>query len=240
MRVRLFGHHIPLSIAMLATLEAATVFCALIASRFLRIHFIPHAIDEDEGSVWARSLLFTGATFACTMAFGLYSARQRARTVGILIRVVASVGAGVAITAVGLYLIPHLWIGRSVLAIAGLLVIAIMLILRLGFSRLADDTSFKRRVLVYGAGRRAVPIAGLRRSSDLRGFVLVGFVQPPGEEVALPLERLVHAEGMLLDLCVHYEVDEIVVAMDERRVSHPRVARLPLGRHRCDRAFHFS
>jgi sugar transferase (PEP-CTERM system associated) len=221
MRVRLFGHHIPLSIAMLAMFEVAAVFCALIASKFLRIHFIPAAIDDDEGSVWARSLLFTGATFACTMAFGLYSARQRARTVGILIRVVASVGAGVAITAVGFYLIPHLWIGRTVLAIAGLLVIATMLILRLGFSRLADDTSFKRRVLVYGAGRRAVPIAGLRRSSDLRGFVLVGFVQPPGEEVALPLERLVHADGMLLDLCVHHEVDEIVVAMDERRDAFP-------------------
>jgi sugar transferase (PEP-CTERM system associated) len=221
MRVRLFGHHIPLSIAMLAMLEVVTVFCALIASRFLRFHFTPHAIDYDEGSVWARGLLFTSATFACTMAFGLYSARQRARTVGILIRVVASVGAGVAITAVGFYLIPHLWIGRTVLTIAGLLVIAIMLILRLGFSRLADDTSFKRHVLVYGTGRRAMPIAGLRRSSDLRGFVLVGFVRPPGEELAVPLERLTHPDGKLLDLCVRHEVDEIIVAMDERRNALP-------------------
>lgn len=221
MRVRLFGHHIPLSIAMLAVLEVTTVFCALIASRFLRLHFIPHAIDDDEGSLWARGLLFASATFACTMAFGLYSARQRARTLGILIRVVASVGAGGAITAVGFYLIPHLWIGRSVLTIAGALVIAMMLILRLGFSRLVDDTSFKRRVLVYGTGRRAVPIAGLRRSSDLRGFVLVGFVRPPGEELAVPLERLTHPDGKLLDLCVRREVDEIIVAMDERRDALP-------------------
>ena len=221
MRVRLFGHHIPLSIAMLATLEVATVFCALIASRFLNIQLIPHSIDDDVGSVWARGLLFTGATFACTMAFGLYSARQRARTVGIVIRVVASVGAGVALTAVGFYLIPHLWIGRSVLAVAGLLVIVIMLILRLGFSRLADDTPFKRRVLVYGTGRRAVPIAGLRRSSDLRGFLLVGFVRPPGEELAVPLERVTDLDGKLLDMCMRHEVDEIIVAMDERRDALP-------------------
>jgi hypothetical protein len=95
MRVRRFGHHIPLSIAMLAALEVATVFCALVASRFLHIYFIPHAIDDDEGSVWARGLPFAGATFACTMAFGLYSARQRARMVGVIFRLVASVGAGV-------------------------------------------------------------------------------------------------------------------------------------------------
>jgi sugar transferase (PEP-CTERM system associated) len=221
MRVRLLGHHIPLSMAMLAILEVAAVFGGLIGARFLRFHWNPDAIDYDLGSIWARGLLLTGATFACTMAFGLYSERQRARTVGILVRVVAAVGAGVAITAVGFYLIPHLWIGRSVLLIAGLLVIALMLILRLGFSRLVDHTTFKRRVLVYGTGQRAKPIAGLRRSSDLRGFVLVGFVRPPGEELALPAERLVCADGMLLDLCERHEVDEVVVAMDERRQGFP-------------------
>jgi sugar transferase (PEP-CTERM system associated) len=221
MRVRLLGHHIPLSMAMLALLEALAVFGGLIAARYLRFHWNPDAIDYDLGSIWARGLLFTGATFACTMAFGLYSERQRARTVGILVRVVASVGAGIAIAVVGFYLIPHLWIGRSVLMIAGLLVIALMLILRLGFSRLVDHTTLKRRVLVYGTGQRAKPISGLRRSSDQRGFVLVGFVQPPGEELALPPDRQVYAGEVLLELCGRHEVDEIVVAMDDRRAAFP-------------------
>jgi sugar transferase (PEP-CTERM system associated) len=221
MRVRLLGHHIPLSMAMLATLEIAAVFCSLIAARFLRFHWNPDAIDYDLGSIWARGVLLTGATFACAMALGLYSERQRARTVGILVRVVASVGAGVALTAVGFYLIPHLWIGRAVLMIAGLLVIALMLLLRLGFSRLVDHTTFKRRVLVYGTGQRTKPISGLRRSSDQRGFVLVGFVQPPGEELALPPDRQVYAGEVLLELCVRHEVDEIVVAMDDRRAAFP-------------------
>jgi sugar transferase (PEP-CTERM system associated) len=221
MRVRLLGHHIPLSMAMLAFLEIVAVFCGLIAARFLLFYWNPNAIDYDLGSIWARGLLFSSATFASTMAFGLYSERQRARTVGILVRVIASVGVGIAIAAVGFYLIPHLWIGRSVLLIAGVLVIVLMLILRLGFSRLADHATFKRRVLVYGTGQRAKPIAGLRRSSDQRGFVLVGFVQPPGEELALSLERLVPGEGMLLEKCERHEVDEIVVAMDERRQGFP-------------------
>ncbi len=221
MRVRLLGHHIPLSMAVLAILESVAVFGGLIAARFLRFHWSPDAVDYDLGPLWARGLLFTSATLACTMAFGLYSERQRARTVGILIRVVASVGAGIAIAALGFYLIPHLWIGRAVLLIAGLLVIALMLLLRLGFSRLVDPTTFKRRVLVYGTGQRAKPIAGLRRSSDQRGFVLVGFVQPPGEELALPPERQVYAGEVLLELCGRHEVDEIVVAMDDRREAFP-------------------
>jgi sugar transferase (PEP-CTERM system associated) len=221
MRVRLLGHHIPLSMAMLAVLEIAAVFGGLIGARFLRFHWSPDAVDYDLGPIWARGLLFTATTFASTMAFGLYSERQRARTVGILVRVVASVGSGVAIAALGFYLFPHLWIGRSVLLIAGLLVIALMLLLRLGFSRFVDPTTFKRRVLVYGTGQRAKPIAGLRRSSDQRGFVLVGFVQPPGEELSLPQTRVVPGEGMLLEKCGRHEVDEIVVAMDERRQGFP-------------------
>jgi sugar transferase (PEP-CTERM system associated) len=221
MRVRLLGHHIPLSMAALALLEAAAVFGGFIAARFLRFHWTPNATDYDAGPIWARGLLITGATFASTMAFGLYSERQRARTVGILVRVIAAVAAGIAIAALGFYLIPHLWIGRPVLLIAGVLSIALMLLLRLGFSRLVDPTTFKRRVLIYGTGQRANPIAGLRRRSDQRGFVLVGFVQPPGTKVAVPADRQIFAGEVLLKLCEHHEIDEIVVAMDDRRQSFP-------------------
>ena len=73
MRVQLFGHPVPRSIVVLAMLEAATVFCALIAARLLCFHFDPQAVDYDLGSIWARGMLLTGATFVCAMAFGLYS-----------------------------------------------------------------------------------------------------------------------------------------------------------------------
>jgi len=221
MRVHLFGHPVPRSMVMLAMIEAAAVFYALIVAHLVRFHLNPYAVDYDEGAMWARGMLFTGATFFCTMAFGLYSGRQRARTVGIFFRVLASVCAAVAITAVGLYLIPHLWIGRSVLGIAGSLVVVILLVLRLGFLRLVGDSPFKRRVLVYGAGRRAAPIVHLRRRADRRGFVVVGFVRPAGEELAVPKERLVEQDATLIDLCRRHEIDEVVVAMDERRQSFP-------------------
>jgi sugar transferase (PEP-CTERM system associated) len=221
MRVQLFGHPVPRSIVILAMIEAAAFFYALMVAHFLRFHLAPYAIDYDQGSMWARCLLFTGATFFCTMAFGLYSGRQRARTVGILFRVVLSVATAVAITAVGLYLIPHLWIGRPVLGIAGTMVIAILLMLRLGFLRLVGDSPFKRRVLVYGAGRRAAAIVGLRRSSDQRGFVVAGFVRPPDQRLAVPMERVIQLDAPLIDVCRRHDIDEVVVAMDERRQTFP-------------------
>ena len=221
MRVHLFGHPVPRSIVLLAMIEGAAVFYALIAAHYLHFHLNHYAVDYAEGSMWARGLLFTGATFCCTLAFGLYSGRQRARTIGILFRVVLSVATAVAITAVGFYLIPHLWIGRPVLGTAGTMVIVILLLLRLGFLRLVGDSPFKRRVLVYGAGRRAEPIVSLRRKADQRGFQVIGFVRPPDQGLGVPMERLLQLDGLLIELCKRHDIDEVIVAMDERRQTFP-------------------
>jgi sugar transferase (PEP-CTERM system associated) len=86
---------------------------------------------------------------------------------------------------------------------------------------LVGDSPFKRRVLVCGAGRRAAPIGRLRRRSDRRGFVVRGFVRPAGEGLDVPMDQLVEQNGTLLDLCKRHDIDEVVVAMDERRETFP-------------------
>jgi sugar transferase (PEP-CTERM system associated) len=61
----------------------------------------------------------------------------------------------------------------------------------------------------------------LRRRSDRRGFEIVGFLQPGGEDVCVPAERVLGSEADLLELCDRYEVHEIVMAMEDRRRGFP-------------------
>ncbi len=121
--------------------------------------------------------------FVSMAAMGLYNSRQRSRLAGLLARVAASVSAGAMFIAVIFYLFPDLadrqrsadaehrdqlrrrGAGRAHL-----------------FDTLVDEDIFKRRVLVYGAGRRAGSIARLRRRSDRRGFVVVGYLPAEGDE----------------------------------------------------------
>jgi sugar transferase (PEP-CTERM system associated) len=84
-----------------------------------------------------------------------------------------------------------------------------------------DESLFKRRVLVYGVGQRTAAISSLRRRSDRRGFEIVGFVQPDGESVAVPPERILNAPAGILELCTRLDVHEIVVAMEDRRRGFP-------------------
>jgi sugar transferase (PEP-CTERM system associated) len=155
------------------------------------------------------------------LAFGLYSSRQRARTAGVFVRLVAAISAAGVVTAATFYVVPDLWLGRGVLALSSLFSLIGAGISRGVLVRMMDESLFKRRVLVYGVGQRTAAISSLRRRSDRRGFEIVGFVQPDGESVAVPPERILDASAGILELCARLDVHEIVVAMEDRRRGFP-------------------
>jgi sugar transferase (PEP-CTERM system associated) len=111
---------------------------------------------------------------------------------------------------------------RAALLYAALLAFVGSAIARIIFDRFADEVVFKRRVLVYGAGKRALSIARLRRRSDRRGFVPVGYVPADGDDMdGVPPDEIIHSSESLLEACRRLRVDEIVVAMDDRRRQFP-------------------
>jgi sugar transferase (PEP-CTERM system associated) len=215
------GQYIHVSFALLAALETLGAFLALIAAGYLRFGFDIPAMERLQGVLWPRALLFSGATFTSLLAFGLYSARQRARSIGIFVRVVVAVGAGMALTAVSFFVIPSLDIGRGVLGVAAIIDVVLVCTMRVLLPRVIDENIFKRRVLVYGCGQRATCIANLRRRTDRRGFVVVGYVHADGEEPHVASEHVLDLKEKLLALCEELGVDEVVVAMDDRRKGFP-------------------
>jgi sugar transferase (PEP-CTERM system associated) len=136
--------------------------------------------------------------------------------------VAASVLGGVLLIAVIFYLFPNLQVGRAALLTAALFAFVGSALARVVFDRVADEDVFKRRVLIYGAGRRAQSIARLRRRSDRRGFVPVGYVAADGDDPdGVSESDRIESSDSLLQICRRLEVDEIVVAMDDRRRQFP-------------------
>ena len=64
-------------------------------------------------------------------------------------------------------------------------------------------------------------IAGLRRKSDRRGCVIVGYVHVPGEHNELNPELVIRRDTPLLELAQSLKVDEIIVAVEDRRKNFP-------------------
>jgi sugar transferase (PEP-CTERM system associated) len=211
--------HLPFG--ALTMIEAMWFFLAFIAAPILRLGLDFGSFEEQVAEMWPRALLFSVVIVTSMLAFGLYSARQRARVGGMAVRIAIALGAGVSAIALLFYMLPGLWVGRGVLLTATVLALAGLAVSRLVFSRMVDEEVFKRRVLVYGTGRNALSISRLRRRSDRRGFALVGFVQPEDEECSLPPQMLLPYSGRLSEICARHDVDEVVVAMEDRRRSFP-------------------
>jgi len=220
----MLGQHVPVSMAVLSATEATVFFVAVYGAVVARFGTSPLSVadlSELHGALWPRALLFSAVMMICFLAFGLYSLRQRARLTGIALRVAIALAAGFAITANLFYLVPALWIGRGVVALAVIGGSCGVVISRLIFSNVVDENLFKRRVLVYGAGASAAAIGGLRRRADRRGFIVVGFVPAHRTERAVALDRILDPAGSLVDLCEKLNAVEVVVAMDDRRSGFP-------------------
>jgi sugar transferase (PEP-CTERM system associated) len=165
----------------------------------------------------------------CLVAMGLYNIRLRASFVGTLLRIAASVAVGTAAMVLILWAFAIDISGgasdgvgsRGIIALMAAFTFIVVAIIRFAFMKIVDEDLFKRRVLVFGCGWQAKSIAQLRRRSDQRGFVIVGYIATNGEKCVVPPERVLRLDGSLLDFGRAHRIDEIVVAMDDRRQAFP-------------------
>ena len=225
MRIPISGQPIRLPILLLVATEAA----ATCASPFLAVTLL--AAGRQSGTPNDGALWVCGVSFACLMilgliATGLYSERQRARARGISLRVITSAVFAFIILELIAWFEPALSLDCGTLGVIVTLGMGACLIVRAASAKLLDEPLFKRRVLIYGAGTRAGVFARLRRRADRRGFTIVGFIPAPGETPVVPADMLLPSNADLLEICRRLHVDEIIVAMDDRRVSFPREALL--------------
>jgi sugar transferase (PEP-CTERM system associated) len=94
-------------------------------------------------------------------------------------------------------------------------------IVRLVTHGLIDEDILKRRILVYGSGNNAARILALRRRNDQRGFKVVGFIASASEDRMIPEDKLLSRDVPMVTTAADLEIDEIVMAMDDRRQQFP-------------------
>ncbi|SFC97965.1 sugar transferase, PEP-CTERM system associated/exopolysaccharide biosynthesis polyprenyl glycosylphosphotransferase [Thiohalospira halophila DSM 15071] len=219
--IRIFRHYLRLPFLVLGLVEIGAFLVAFYAGVYLRFSDQPAAIDESVGPLLPRGIVFSSVLLVALIAMGLYQARLREGRSGIILREIAGFALGGAGLAFIFYIFPTVFTGRGALALALLLAFLASVVLRLFFYRMVDVDTLKRRVLVLGAGERAASVTRYRRRVDQRGFTIVGFVHVRGERDAVDPGRVIHLAGRLKDFAREQEVEEIVVAIDDRRRSFP-------------------
>ena len=168
-----------------------------------------------------ESAIFSAVLSLAALAMGLYSRRLRAGSGGLLLRFGIALLATLVIMAIIFYVVPILFLGRGVLGLSAVIAFVGFAAMRFAFDRVCDEPFFRRRLLVYGTGRRVTGLLQLRRRSDRGRFSIVGFLAVRNDPEVIPRELWIESDKSLLELCEEMLVDEIVVGIDDRRVEFP-------------------
>ena len=221
---KFFKLHLRVPFLLLAVLE----FCICVVAVYVAVYvrFNGRGITEvvHLQSPIVTSVLFGLVMPTTMMAMGLYQSRFRGGVLGVFLRSIIGFICGAAILALMYYLIPTLYLGRGVFGLALLIAFFMVGTIRPIFFYYVDRDILKIRVVVLGAGKHAASISQrLRRRVDRRGFRICGYM-PTSDSVSdaidssLVLNRNDHS---LLEYCQTEDIDEIVVAVDERRGRVP-------------------
>jgi len=218
--IRLFNHPVNSLYLCLILVDA----CLLVAAVYLGVYLRFAGASADEAGltpILPRALAFAAVMMLAMVATGLYNRRLRDGLEGILVRLSLSFVIGIVLMSLLFYVVPQLIVGRGAFAISLASAFLLLLLARILFLRLLAQQNIKRRALVLGAGRRAKPLMMLRRRSDLIGISIVGYLPAPGDTVMIDEAKLIRTSLPLSELVVREKIDEIIVAVDDRRAGLP-------------------
>jgi len=220
--VRVFKQFIPVSFVVLGLLEFVIFAFSLyvgVGIRFIENGDITNIqLPSSVGEIYPKAIVFGLVMFLALGAMGLYQRRYRHGISGMSLRLISAFVAGTIAMTLIYYAFPELLIGRGIIGYSFTFSLVVILLVRIIFIKTVDQDLLKKRVLVLGAGELACQITKqLRRRTDQRGFLILGYVHVRGEHDVVNESLIIRPEVPLLSMATEMQIDEIVVAVGDRR-----------------------
>lgn len=220
MSVRLFNHYFNVPFLLLGLGEALVfVLSVYMALTFCSVNAVCGGVQA--GHLIPQAFIVAAVMLLSLLAMGLYQARLEGYSY-VIARVVMGfvIGGAVVVALTTAFTTIRLDLHSTLF----LLVVSFLSVclLRFLFLQTVDTSLLKRRILVYGAGRKADAILQrFQNRIDQRGFVIVGFVHTDGDPESNPSKRILRPHKPLCDFARELGVDELVDAVDDRRSKLP-------------------
>ncbi|MES9988064.1 MAG: TIGR03013 family XrtA/PEP-CTERM system glycosyltransferase [Candidatus Thiodiazotropha endolucinida] len=220
--IKLFGIYISKAVVLLGVIETFIFFLSMLGAIYLRHKYSLSPIAVDDETLKNLPALFAVIMFSSLTALGLYQKGSMASSSGFLLRLILGFLVG-GLAMVSLFFTLQLFplSERSLLTHGLIISILGILVARTLFVRVASDKTLKRRVLVLGVGINADRIEESVKAKDTVGIVVVGYVNLGDRIELIDEDRQVIKDQTLLEISNRLAVDEIVVAVDDRRKKLP-------------------
>ena len=136
-----------------------------------------------------------------------------------MLRIASGLLLGLFPLGVSYYIAPMFFLGRGVLAVTVVVSFVLISVVRLLFRQIVKEHNMWSRVLVLGSGENADLIREADKAGDLKGLTLVGYVVMLSDKPTDSESDLIVLDEPLVQYAAEKDVDEIVLAVDDRRMS---------------------
>lgn len=239
---KIFKHYIPKTILLLGLVETLILFVSigLALLIFREVYFSSEALTSGSEALTSGSeaqtfdsdaetstahMYFSVFIFICVMqigmiSMGLYGRDLRESQWMMTLRIAFSMVIGVSLLMLldQLVELQYLGLNTQIFAFSSAF-------LGVMFSRLVlyqqTDNILKRKILILGVGEKAQQLHMLRRKTDKSGVEIVGYVNIGGSACHITEDYLLPVNDPLSKIIDDNYIEEIVVAVDDRRKFVP-------------------
>lgn len=216
--IRIFRHYISVAYLWLMIIEWIVFYLAMYWGAAVRFLYTSNWYSQEE--MIQASFMFSMVFILCCSALGLYRKTLDREEYNLLERINFSFAVAIFVLVFIYYLVPEFMLARSVLISAiGFSFIGVLLT-RYLFYRFVNLDNLKRKVLVIGSGKRASELNIVNSSFVYRGFEIVGYIALE-ENTVVQNPFILDANQTLTSIVESHNVDEIVIAVDDRRKKLP-------------------
>ncbi len=217
--IRLFKHYVPHAVLLLGLVDALLLLASAEIGWVVRAHQIGMVIEPIQTRV-AQLLTFAIALQVSLVAVGAYGVASFLSLRFAAARLAVALSLGVMFLSLIFFLVPALTFWRSNLLYSTVIATILLVTVRALLGKTLGGETFKRRIVVLGAGARAARILALSEQPGVN-FIVAGFVRmsepEPVVQDAMPRGDIPNLAAHIVDL----NASEVVLALDERRNALP-------------------
>ena len=210
--IRIFNHYVHRAALRGILFDLCLVLMVAVVAVGMQVS----SVDQALPMAGTQVVSFAACLFAINSASGLYESAPRGSAGRAVARALAVLLIALPLAYIIFGLLPESFTNRQSVQMSMMAGVS-ALVLRRAYLSHSAAVSGRTRILIFGAGTAAQLVGETLRANDPNALI-VGYVPGPNErEPAVPLHQILALNGTLPDLARRLNVDEIVVALTERR-----------------------
>lgn len=214
------NHYVSKRVTFLVAADALILISSVYLAALLRFGYSEFVIDNNFENFFISACLFSAVILFSMSALGMYQTELSDRLRATVLRLMPAFALGCGLVIVVFYFLPEFQFGRGILGILLAISAAGLLLNRLIFSKSTKSNLFESRVMFLGCGQLAKDCAELAKSNTTtHRYSVTGFLPTNAgiDDAVVPRPHILEKGASLAETAKRYKIDEIVVAVENRR-----------------------